>query len=164
MKAWDERPAEIANLFNPAFCALLLREGAVGFAQREPTGIPYPLLFVLLPIVLHRATREKLPSSTATKMHPWIEEHQEAKIGFSQRCSAVSAFTREAVIFALGSGLVSISPNATIQAAPSFRLKRLTWPTDSESAACRQRARFVGRWFAAAGEPATIFAMWGVRP
>ena len=32
--------------------------------------------------------------------------------------------------------------------APRLRLKQLTWPGDSESAACRKRAHFVGRWLA----------------
>ena len=48
--------------------------------------------------------------------------------------------------------------------APRLRLNQLPWPSDSESAACRKRAHFVGRWLALAGDNATIFAMWGVRP
>jgi hypothetical protein len=163
MRVWDERPAEIAHLFNPAFCALLVREGVLGFAEQYPNGMPYPLVFVLLPIVLHRATREALPKSIATKMHPWMEQHQEVRIGFTDRCAAITAYTREAIMFAAGSALIKISTEATLQ-APPLRLRRLSWPIGSESAICRQRARFVGRWLASAGDVATIFAMWGVRP
>ena len=163
MKPWHERPTEIANLFNPAFCALIVRDGSQGFAEHNPTGMPYPLAFVLLPIVLHRGTRNILPKTIATKLHPWIEQHQEVKIGFPQRCAAMSTFTREAIIFAASGGLISISTSGTIQ-APPLRLKRVGWPNDSEPAICRERAHFVGRWLATAGETATIFAMWGVRP
>ena len=76
MKPWHERPTEIANLFNPAFCALIVRDGSQGFAEHNPTGMPYPLAFVLLPIVLHRGTRNILPKTIATKLHPWIEQHR----------------------------------------------------------------------------------------
>ena len=76
MKRWSERPPEVAHLFNPAFCALLLREAVRGFAEVSPSGMPHPLVFLLLPIVLHKATRESLPGSITTKMHPWLQEHQ----------------------------------------------------------------------------------------
>lgn len=163
MKPWGERPPEVAHLFNPAFCALLLREAARGFAEESPSGMPHPLLFLLLPIVLHKATRESLPVSIATKMHPWLQEHQEARIGFSHRCAAILPHTREAILFAVNAQMVALSQDGSIQ-APRLRLKQLSWPADSESAICRKRAHFLGRWLALAGDVATIFAMWGVRP
>ena len=145
MRAWNDRPTEVAALFNPAFSALLIREGILGFTGQNPNGMPYPLVFILLPIVLHKATRLALPKSVATKMHPWIQQNQEARIGFSDRCVGIREYTREAILFASASGLVTFSNDATLH-APRQRLKRLSWPTDSESAICRERARFVGRW------------------
>jgi hypothetical protein len=129
----------------------------------NPGGMPYSLAFLLLPIVLHKATRESLPLTIATKMHPWLQEHQEARVGFSQRCASVAAHTREAILFAARGTLLMFSQDGSLQ-VPRLRLTRLPWPLDSESATCRQRARFVGRWLASAGDNATIFAMWGVRP
>jgi hypothetical protein len=163
MRVWNDRPPEIAHLFNPAFCALLIREGVLGFMDVSPGGMPYPLVFLLLPIVLHKVTRESLPGTVATKMHPWIQQHQEARVGFSERCAAVAAYTREAILFAANGELLTFSPEGALQ-APRLRLRRPPWPTDSESWACRQQARFVGRWLASAGDNATVFAMWGVRP
>ncbi len=163
MSSWNDRPREIAHLFNPAFCALVIREAVLGFVEVSPSGMPYPVVFLLLPIVLHKATRQALPTTVATKMHPWIQEHQEARIGFSERCAAVAAYTREAVLFAATGALLTFSAEATLQ-APRLRLRRPPWPPDSESAICRQKARFVGRWLATAGDTATVFAMWGVRP
>jgi hypothetical protein len=32
MRVWQERPIEIAHLFNPAFCALLMAAAVSGFA------------------------------------------------------------------------------------------------------------------------------------
>jgi hypothetical protein len=163
MRPWSDRPPEIAHLFNPAFCALLVREGVLGFLEVSPAGMPYPLVFLLLPIVLHKNTRESLPQTSRTKMHPWLQDHQEARVGFAERCAAVAAYTREAILFGARGSMLAFSQNGTIQ-APRLRLRRLPWPHDSESAVCRERARFVGRWLATAGDTQTIFAMWGVRP
>lgn len=163
MRPWGDRPPEIAHLFNPAFCALLIREGVLGFMETRPDGMPYPIVFLLLPIVLHKATRESLPVRITTKMHPWIQQHQEARIGFSERCADIAAYTREAILFAAIGALLSFSQDGALQAS-RLRLARPAWPPDSESAICSQRARFVGRWLASAGDNATIFAMWGVRP
>jgi hypothetical protein len=163
MRLWNDRPPEIAHLFNPAFCGLLIREGVVGFMEVSPGGMPYPLVFLLLPIVLHKATRESLPTTIATKMHPWIQHHQEARVGFSDRCAAVAAYTREAILFAASGTLLTFSQDGALQ-APRLGFRRPPWPPDSESMMCSQRARFVGRWLAKAGDNATIFAMWGIRP
>lgn len=163
MRPWPQRPVEIAHLFNPAFCGLLLREGVVGFGEHDQSGMPYPLSFVLLPIVLHKCTRDALPGTVSTRMHPWIQDNQEVRIGFAARCTAIAAHTREAALFAISAGLVVLSGDARISAT-RMRLKKFPWPTDSESMACLRKAHFLGRWMASAGDVATIFAMWGIRP
>lgn len=163
MRPWNQRPREIAYLFNPAFCALVLREVVSGFVEEVPTGMSYPLLFLVLPIVLHKATREALPRSVATKMHPWIQEHEEARIGFARRCAGLAPYTREAVLFACLEGLLAFSAGGML-VAPRKRLPRTDWGSDFDCTVCMERARFVGRWLATAGDNATVLAMWGVRP
>ena len=61
MKAWAGRPTELAYLFNPAFCGWVLREAVAGYASVKPAGLPLPLAFLILPVVLHRVTRELVP-------------------------------------------------------------------------------------------------------
>jgi hypothetical protein len=163
MRVWQERPIEIAHLFNPAFCGLLMAAGVSGFTERDENGMPYPLSFVLLPIVLHRSTREALPNTLSTKMHPWIQQNQDVRVGFAERCHAISGHIREAVLFAGLSGLISFSADARMKPTKA-RLKTPAWPAESESAVCFRRARFVGSWLANAGEVGTVFAMWGIRP
>ena len=163
MKTWAERPAEIANLFNPAFCAIVLRQSVRGFVQEKGEGLPFALAFLVLPIVLHKRTRELLPKSIATKMHPWIQDHQDVRVGFAGRCCALLPHTQEAIVFAATNDLLAMSANGRIE-APQVPLPSASWPDDSEPAVCISRARFVGRWLSTAGDVATIFAMWGVRP
>jgi hypothetical protein len=163
MQSWTQRPTEVAHLLNPAFCALVLVHAVRGFVEEANAGLPYPLIFLILPIVLHKATREALPNSVATKMHPWMENHQQVQVGFADRCASIIEHTREAMIFAVARNLLQVTPDARI-AAPSQRLRQPSWPAKSEPAVCLEKARFIGRWIARAGQPATLYAMWGIRP
>jgi hypothetical protein len=163
MQTWTGRPTEIAHLLNPAFCALVLVHSVRGYIEETATGLPYPLVFLVLPVVLHKPTRDALPTSVATKMHPWLENHQQAQVGFADRCASVVEHTREAMIFGVARNLLQITNDARI-AAPVQRLRRPQWPPDSEPAVCLDKARFIGRWMAQAGQTATLYAMWGIRP
>jgi len=163
MQAWTERPTEIAHLLNPAFCALVLVHSVRGFLEETAEGLPYPLIFLVLPVVLHKPTRDALPTSVATKMHPWLENHQQVQVGFADRCASVIDHTREAMVFAVAHNLLQITNDARIK-APEHRLRRPRWPPDSEPAVCLDKARFIGRWMARAGQTATLYAMWGIRP
>jgi hypothetical protein len=94
MIAWEERPIEVANLLNPAFCALLLRGTVLEYAKTASAGMDFPLVFMVLPIVLHKATREALPKTTISKFHAWFQEHQALRIGFSTRVQQLAPFAR----------------------------------------------------------------------
>jgi hypothetical protein len=163
MQSWRNRPTEIAHLLNPAFCSLVLVNSVRGFVEEVAEGMPYPLIFLVLPVVLHKRTREALPASVATRMHPWLEDHQQVQVGFADRCTSVIDHTREAMIFAAARNLLQITNDARIK-APDRRFRRPPWPADSEPAVCLEKARFIGRWMANAGQPATLYAMWGIRP
>ena len=155
------RPVEVAHLFNPAFCALVIREAVLGFQDKSPSGMPFPLFFLLLPIVLHKRTRLLLPSNVGTKMHPWLQANQEVRIRFADRCIALLPDSREAIVFAASRGFLGITAGRIV--ARRIPLS-LPWPAGSEPELCIKKARFLGRWMALAGSITTIFAMWGVRP
>jgi len=163
MPSWTERPTEIANLLNPAFCALLLAQAVRGYQEESAAGMPYALAFLVLPLVLHKPTRDALPNSIASRMHPWLETNQQAQVGFADRCIAVADYTKEALIYSVALRLLRIGADARLETAFQ-RMRRPTWPTDSEPFACFDGARFLGRWLSHAGQTATIFAMWGIRP
>jgi len=64
LPAWEDRPLEEANLFNPAFCSALVFEFVRAYTKERPEGAPLPLLPLVFSIVLHSATRNKLPGTT----------------------------------------------------------------------------------------------------
>ena len=63
MLNWENRPVEITHLLNPAFCAVLLHDSTRAYVEIINPGISYPLMFVILPLILHKATREEFPKT-----------------------------------------------------------------------------------------------------
>jgi Family of unknown function (DUF6521) len=68
IQRWTGRPREEANLLNPAFCCTALTSSIVGYMGVDAEGMPYPLAFMILPIALHKTTREALPQNTRTSL------------------------------------------------------------------------------------------------
>ena len=63
MKRWDQRPFEIRNLFNPAFCGLVLFRALHGYEEQDARGMPFSLSLLVLPLCLHKDSREVFASS-----------------------------------------------------------------------------------------------------
>ena len=165
MKTWAERPTELAYLFNPAFCGWALREAFEGYASVRPAGMPLPLAFLILPIVLHRETRERVPRAVTTTLHVWLQEHPEARVTFAERARELATFTREALIFLGSLGQLRVADDGAVLAHGKLgRGKAPLLRESQELGEILAAAKFAGRWFAHAGEPATVFQMWGVCP
>jgi hypothetical protein len=165
MKEWSERPTEVANNFNPAFCGWLLREAAEGYCTAASAGLPFPLVFLILPVVLHRPTREALPRGIVTALHPWLREHPEVRVGLAERAGQLTTIAREAVLFLSAHSLITLTDEGAL--VPSGKMARGKAPilaASEEVKACVSKAKMVGAWFAVAGDAVTVFQMWGVRP
>lgn len=165
MKAWTERPKEEAHLFNPAFCASLFSMSAREYAALRTTAIPFPITFLILPILLHKATRNALPPNARTSMAAWIQGHMEAKIGFYERMMSLKPHTSEALIFGCHHQLLSLTNTGDLESlwtnADASRATRLA--TD-DARECLMKAKLIGKWFAGAGDTSTAMAIWGVKP
>ena len=165
MKVWNERPKEEANLLNPAFCCGVLTASVFGYSSIEPKGTPYPLAFMVLPIVLHKQTREALPKSTRTSVAAWLEEHPSAKIQYHERVASLVPFVREALLFGLIYKWFAIKEGRIIETIQTkANVTRALNMTKGETKDCINRGKFVGRWFASAGSVETMMTLWGVRP
>jgi hypothetical protein len=162
---WDLRPREEANLLNPVFLALLMSRAAAGHQETIARGLPWALVFIALPAVLHQETRAALPRDVRGDMAGWVRAHPLLVEGLALRARALRPMVSEALLFGMAHGLVQ-RDGALLEAG---RVKRRTaalpWrdPTD-DFRECASRAAFFGRWCAVSGTPATIFALWGLRP
>lgn len=165
MKSWAERPTELAYLFNPAFCGWLLREALEGYSSVKPGGMPLPLAFLTLPVVLHGPTRAELPGDLRTRLHPWLQDRPELRVNFASRVKELEPFTREALLFLAGRGQLLVEDDGLLRAGGKLgRGKAALLDQSVEMKDIVATAKFVGRWFASAGEPATVFQMWGACP
>ncbi len=115
MLNWENRPIEIANLINPAFCSLLLHSSVGDFSREKKTGMPYALLFLVLPLTLHEPTRTSLPNDTRISLAEWFKEQPE-EFGYTFVCQTrqLIPYTREAFMFGMQRGLFDTDENGNV--------------------------------------------------
>src|SRR4051812_8891000 len=101
MSLWESRPREEANLLNPAFCGLIIAQAVEDYVRAIPAGMPFALAFLVLPIVLHKPTRDALPQRTTKAISSWLEENEEYRATFPERAKTLSPYVREALLYDL---------------------------------------------------------------
>ncbi len=161
MRPWNERPVEIRNLFNPAFCGLVLSRALTAFQEIDGKGTPFSLSLLVLPLCLHRQTREVLRAKKKSYFLKIVAEHPELQIGFARRCTDILPFTFEGLGLLMQSGVLGVDASGCLQISPGIR-KKLSGT--EESIECQRAAAFLGKAFARIGDRSTVYATMGVRP
>lgn len=165
MRAWIDRPAEEAALLNPAFTSLLMLGSAIGFSGVGDSRLSFGVAHLVLPVLLHEPTRIALPRTTRTSLAAWLAENSEKRIGFCGRLKTLRPHSREAMLFAARLEMVAIHDDGSLSPLiPASRLKAIARSLSGDAAECVRKSMTAGKWLALAGTPATIFALWGVRP
>ena len=164
--AWERRPPEEANLFNPAFLGLLAAEMVKDFSKAKSTSCPFVLPFCGVPIALHPKTRAILPTSTLTSLYTWRERNPQSMIGYAARVKSFRPAIQEAIRFCIDRQALFIAEDGGLLPArrplSAHRAFEATLTLDARD--CISAARLLGRWFAKAGTTSTILAAWGVKP
>jgi hypothetical protein len=161
MNSWENRPKEIAYLLNPPFCGEVLCQTIKEYVKKTSNPLPYPLLFLILPIILHYNTRRKI--NREKKLHTWLQQNPEVKIGYPKRAKELIPITKEAINFLLQVEAIKIDENAGVTLVPHKRHENICMHSE-EIKGCYQKAKTLGRWFATAGTVATVYIMLGVKP
>lgn len=157
MTLWEDRPQVAAVMLNPAVCSVLIAESARAYAdQAEAEAMPLPLAFLVLPLVLHRPTRNVLPRDTRTYLTVWLDRNPVLRASFPARAEALVEHGREALRFGLRNTLLQLDGGGV---ASRVRATDSTVPKDLSRA-----ARLAGRWFQLSGPAPTVFQALGVRP
>lgn len=157
MIAWSERPPLAAHLLNPALIGALAAAAAQAYEANKRSRLPWPLLFVIIPIALHRPTRLSLPRSTATHLSTWVGRHPELMAGFPLRATFLAPYVREGLRFGLRHGILAADPDGLQGLLANVRLQ-------GELGQLVNAAAFCGRWLAQMERASTAFALLGVRP
>ena len=161
MTEWIDRPAEEARLLNPAFLAALLMAAASDYERTVAGPMPWPLSFIVPPLVLPGRSREALPSNTRAHFPNWVQQQPEIRLGFAQRARPLTPLVREALRLGLRNGGLRLVDGAGLHALAQPRARH---ETSEEVRECFRAARFVGRWFASGYDVTTIYGLLGVKP
>lgn len=163
IRRWSSRPPDVANLFNPAFCALLLSRLSLGYHSKAAAGLPYALAFLAMPILLHPASVSQLPNTSRTNLHGWLLSNSSVTIGFPERAAALVPVVREALAFGMTYKILVLDVHGNI--APSATSKNMRkWDQDDYNSTYAKNAQLLGKLLAQVTDVATIFALFGIRP
>lgn len=162
MKRWDQRPFEIRNLFNPAFCGLILFRAMQGYEEEDPRGMAFSLSLLVLPLSLHKDSREAIAASSRSYLLKVSEKNPQIQVGFAERVTAMLPYAFEGFGLLMERGCISISNDGRLQTVPDKVRKSVTGTDETKS--CQTVARRVGREFARIADRVTVYTTFGVRP
>jgi Family of unknown function (DUF6521) len=150
-------------MLNPALIAVVLAAAAREYVGRRDESLPTAYAFLIVPLVLHRDTREQLPRSVTSHWANWASDNPVLIAGFPARAIALREHVREGLRFALRHGVLSIDDVGGLAPAHGKTIV----PTTTAAGDIRElvsAAQRVGRWLTKLDLPATAFALLGVRP
>lgn len=158
---WTERPQVIRYLLNPAFCAEVLRTASRGYSEKSKRPMPYPLLFILLGLLLHKPTRESLPKSSKTHFLAWVEANPKIRINIDERIRSLVPFTKEALIFLMNENFYAIDDSGGVLTMKYSKAK-----TDqvNEKEDILKKADLLGKLLSKSGTVQATYAILGIRP
>lgn len=156
---WTEPSALVAAMLNPALIASLLSGAVDAYEQRNASGMPWSLSFVIAPMALHQATRQALPTTTRTHFSTWVTRNPVLRAGFSRQAKAMVAPVRAGLRFALRVHMLELHNDCLTSRTPLQGRS----PERTELEEILNSASLIGRWMAK-NETATVFASLGVGP
>jgi hypothetical protein len=151
------RPRVESNLLNPALIGLAVAHAAGGYVADRSRPMPWPVAFLIPPLVLHRPTRSALPADARTHFATWVSKQPALVAGFPRRAAVMMEPTREGLRMVLRTGRIELRSGAV-------RAVGLANPPPGELGQLLRASRLVGRLLARLDQPSTAFALLGVSP
>ncbi len=163
-------PSEVERLLNPAYCACVLATLADSYRtirHGQPLRpLPFPLVFLCLPMVLHGPTRNEINAHGPTySLHRLVRGRPELLVGLVERVEGLSSITRRSLIFGMSQELLTLDKNQGSISASSQALKLRTVQTILTDEAMRpaKAANLLGAWFQQIAPP-EVFLHLGLQP
>lgn len=162
MPPWNQRPREIRNLFNPAFCGLIIVRGIEGYSENMKQSMPFSLSLLTLPLSLHTPTRKVLLNSPKTYFTKIIQEHPEIRVDLAERTKGLIPYTMEAFAYLMACGVIHVDEYGGIILKEKTFRKSIKGTQDTKD--CQKAARLLGRKMALINDRVTIYTTLGIRP
>nr|VFK43712.1 MAG: hypothetical protein BECKTC1821D_GA0114238_10182 [Candidatus Kentron sp. TC] len=162
MKPWNNRPREIRNLFNPAFCGLILARGIEGFTEKADRPMPFSLTLLILPLCLHKRTREQFKEARRAYFTKILQEHPEIRVGLAERARGLFPYMMEAFAYLMAQGVIVVDDSGSISVEKKTVRKTITGSLDTKD--CQTIAKALGEKLAVLNDRVTIYTTLGIRP
>ncbi len=162
MKTWNERPFEIRNLFNPAFCGVVLLRAFQGFEEEDGAGMPFSLALLVLPLCLHKDSRTVLWNSKRSYLLKIISDNPQMLVGFAKRTRSLIPYVFEALGFTMQLQSFDVTSDGRLRTRDKAIRKKIDGT--QESIECQKVAGIVGTNFAKISDRVTIYTTLGIRP
>lgn len=159
---WSTRPFEERNLFNPAFCALVLAAAIREYERVARKPMPYSLTLLVLPLCLHQATRDQILGSKKLSILRIVALQPDLLVDFAERARLLLQCATEAFALLASRGCIEVSDDGGIHLIPR-RVSPQALSTD-DAEMCRNAATVLGRDFAQLNDRVTIFTSLSIRP
>lgn len=162
MTPWNRRPREIRTLFNPAFCGLVLAHGLGGFEETAKRPMPFSLAILLLPLCLHKRTRDQIKEARRAYFTKILGEHPEIRVDLAKRTRDLMPYAMEAFAYLMSCNAIFVTDEGAIGLADNSIKKAVTGSQETKD--CQTVARSLGRKLAVINDRATIYTTLGIRP
>lgn len=162
MKPWHLRPREIRNLFNPAFCGLIIVRGVEGFSDATNNPMPFSLTLLVLPLCLHKPTRDHIKDANRKYFIKILQEHPEIRINLASRIRGFFPYTMEAFSYLMNCGVIRVDKTGGIAINEKVVRKQIVGTQDTKD--CQTVAHSLGRKLGLINDRATIYTTLGIRP
>ena len=162
MTPWQERPIEERNLFNPAFCALILAAALREHEKESRAPMPYSLTLLVLPLALHMEMRAFLLSNNSTSLLILLERRPDLLVHFAERARGLVAHAMEAFALLAKTNCILVTKDGRLALGKRKISNRPLLTQEAES--CRSAGKLIGRQFARIDDRVTIYTSLGVCP
>lgn len=163
-QTWRERAVEEANNLNPAFCGELIFRTASEYRGVRKAPLSFALSFLILPIALHKPTRDQLPGNASAAFAGWVAEHATFLAGFPDRVARLAPITREALLLLMQHRAISVENGNLAAGSKPIRVSTVLPQTTGDADDARRAAALLGRWFARQRQPSLVMQTLGVTP
>lgn len=124
--------------------------------------MPFSLSLLVLPLCLHKESREVIASNPRSYLLKTTEKNQQVMVGFADRVTQMLPYAFEGFGLLMERGCIAIADDGRIQTV-SNKVRKTVSGTD-ETISCQKVARIVGREFARIADRVTVYTTFGVRP
>lgn len=163
LSAWSDRVREEANLFNPFFLAIVIRQVTKAYEAARGERLPWSLPFLFVPLLLHEHSRESLPYTSRTDLVVWLTDHPDVRFLTPQRVRLLRPYVQESLLVGVRDGLLSLERSSLTIGVGDTRITQARIDrTDLVAGEVLKASPKLGSWLARNGSWQYQLTLWGV--